>query len=186
MIVIKRCWLLYILVYFVIHCHRIVKSLGCPLPCWLLYTLVYFVMTLSYDCKESGCSLPCWLLYTLVYFVIHCHRIVKSPGCSLPCWLLYTLVYFVMILSYDCTVWDISSINNKECELMRTFNIFQISQKFTIYRRYFLLKFEQFSWICYTTLFKIRRNQRLLQAGKSTWYRSLLKGMNDIFCFLGL
>ena len=33
---------------------------------------------------------------------------------------------------------------------------------FTIYRWYFLLRFEQFSWISYTTLFKIRR----YQAGK--------------------
>ena len=40
------------------------------------------------------------------------------------------------------------------------FNIFQVYQYFTIYRRYFLLKFEQFSWISYTTLFKIRRYQR--------------------------
>jgi hypothetical protein len=58
----------------------------------------------------------------------------------MPCWLLYTLVYFVMILSYDCTVWDISSINNKERELMRAFNIFQIYQYFTIYRRYLFIK----------------------------------------------
>ena len=40
------------------------------------------------------------------------------------------------------------------------FNIFQVYQYFTIYRQYFLLKFEQFAWISYTTLFKIRRCQR--------------------------
>jgi hypothetical protein len=32
------------------------------------------------------------------------------------------------------------------------FNIFQVYLDFTIYRQYFLLKFEQFSWISYTTL----------------------------------
>jgi len=37
---------------------------------------------------------------------------------------------------------------------------FQAYQYFTIYRWYFLLKFEQFSWTSYTTLFKIRRYQR--------------------------
>ena len=41
----------------------------------------------------------------------------------------------------------------------KAFNIFQVYQYFTIYRQYFLLKFEQFSWISYTTLFKIRRYQ---------------------------
>jgi hypothetical protein len=30
----------------------------------------------------------------------------------------------------------------------------------TIYRWYFLSKFEQFSWVSYTTPFKIRRYQR--------------------------
>jgi hypothetical protein len=42
---------------------------------------------------------------------------------------------------------------------LRGFQYFQVYQYFTIYRRYFLLKFKQFSWISYTTLFKIRRNQ---------------------------
>ena len=37
------------------------------------------------------------------------------------------------------------------------FLFFQVYQYFTIYRRCFLLKFEQFSWISYTILFKIRR-----------------------------
>jgi hypothetical protein len=48
------------------------------------------------------------------------------------------------------------------------FNIFQVYQLFlikyfTIYKqyRYFLLKFEQFFWISYTTIFIIRRYQRL-------------------------
>jgi hypothetical protein len=35
-----------------------------------------------------------------------------------------------------------------------------VHQYFTLYRQYVLLKFEQFSWISYTTLFKIRRYQR--------------------------
>jgi hypothetical protein len=46
--------------------------------------------------------------------------------------------------------------------VFRTFNIFQVYQYFTIYRWYFLLKFEQFSWIRYTctTHFKVSRYQR--------------------------
>ena len=40
----------------------------------------------------------------------------------------------------------------------------------------FLLKYEQFSWISCTTLFKIRRyHLRPFQEGKCTWYRPLLK-----------
>ena len=35
-----------------------------------------------------------------------------------------------------------------------TINIFQVYQYFTIYRQYFLLKFEQYSWISYTTFRK--------------------------------
>ena len=42
----------------------------------------------------------------------------------------------------------------------RAFNIFQVYQYFTIYRGYFLLKLEQFSWISCTTLVRIRRYQR--------------------------
>jgi hypothetical protein len=42
---------------------------------------------------------------------------------------------------------------------------------------FFLLKFEKISWISYTALFKIRRYQRQCYAGKSTWYRPLLKGL---------
>ena len=42
----------------------------------------------------------------------------------------------------------------------RAFHIFQVYQYFTIYRWQFLLKFEQYSSIFYTTLFKIRRYQR--------------------------
>jgi hypothetical protein len=34
----------------------------------------------------------------------------------------------------------------------KAFNIFQVYQYFTTYRQYFLLKFEKFSWISYTTL----------------------------------
>ena len=41
--------------------------------------------------------------------------------------------------------------------LYRAFNIFQVYQYFTIYKQYFLLKFEQFSWISCTTLFKMQR-----------------------------
>ena len=67
--------------------------------------------------------------------------------------------------------------------MYRTFNIFQVYQYFTtsIYRWYFILKFEQFLWISYTTLFKIRslrRYQRPFYAGKSTWYCPLLKGLH--------
>jgi hypothetical protein len=56
---------------------------------------------------------------------------------------------------------------------------FQVYQYFTIYRWYFLSKFEQFSWISYTctTLFKIRKYQKPFYADKSTWYRPLLKGL---------
>jgi len=35
-----------------------------------------------------------------------------------------------------------------------------LSVPITNYRWYFLLKFEHFLWISYTTLFKIRRHQR--------------------------
>ena len=42
----------------------------------------------------------------------------------------------------------------------RAFHIFQVYQYFYIYRWQFLLKFEQYSSIFYTTLFKIRRYQR--------------------------
>jgi hypothetical protein len=41
----------------------------------------------------------------------------------------------------------------------RAFNIFQVYQYFTIYKLYFLLKCERFSWMSYTTLFEIRRYQ---------------------------
>ena len=44
--------------------------------------------------------------------------------------------------------------------LFRAFNIFEVYQYFTIFRWYFLLKFEEFSGMSYTTLFKIRRYQR--------------------------
>jgi hypothetical protein len=39
------------------------------------------------------------------------------------------------------------------------FNFFQMYQYFTIYRQYFFLKNEHFSWISYTTFFEIRRYQ---------------------------
>jgi hypothetical protein len=44
--------------------------------------------------------------------------------------------------------------------IVRAFIIFQVYQYFTVYRRYFWLKFEQISLISYTTLFKIGRYQR--------------------------
>jgi hypothetical protein len=47
-----------------------------------------------------------------------------------------------------------------ELQLLIVFNISQVYQYFTIYRWYFLLIFEQYSWVSYTTLFKIRRYQR--------------------------
>jgi len=59
----------------------------------------------------------------------------------------------------DKTFWLLDSF--------KTFNIFQVFQYFTIYRRYlFLLKFEQFSWISYST--------------PSTWYHPLLKGQHIV------
>ena len=61
------------------------------------------------------------------------------------------------------------------------FQYFQVYQYFTIYRQYFLLKFEQFSWISYTTLFKISRYQRPFLAGKSTWYCPLLRYLPSKF-----
>jgi len=39
------------------------------------------------------------------------------------------------------------------------FQYFQVYQYFAIYRWYYLLKFEEFSWISCTKLFKIRRYQ---------------------------
>jgi hypothetical protein len=65
--------------------------------------------------------------------------------------------------------------------IIMAFNIFQVYQYFTIYRRCLLFKFEQFSWISYTTLFTIRRYQRPFILGrKSTWYHPLLKGLDNI------
>ena len=45
----------------------------------------------------------------------------------------------------------------------------------------FLLRFEQFSWISYTTLFKIRRYQRPFYAGKSTWYKPWLSYLRPVY-----
>jgi hypothetical protein len=45
----------------------------------------------------------------------------------------------------------------------RAFNIVQVYHCFTIYKQYFLLKFELFSWISYTTLFKIRSYHNLVE-----------------------
>jgi len=76
------------------------------------------------------------------------------------------------------------NFSRRYCYLLRAFNIFQVYQYIlyiTIYRRYFLLKFEQFSWISYTTLFKISRYQRPFLAGKSTWYRPLLRDLPSKF-----
>ena len=59
----------------------------------------------------------------------------------------------------------------------RAFNISQVYQYFTVYRRYFVLWLEQFIWISDTTLFKNRRYQAPFLAGKRTWYRLLLEGL---------
>jgi hypothetical protein len=52
----------------------------------------------------------------------------------------------------------------------RDFNIFQVYQYFIIYRRYFLLKFEQFSWITYTTLFKTKDHFMWVKVPDTTPY----------------
>ena len=92
--------------------------------------------------------------------------------------MLYVNYWFVCIadlrmLLVNCWVADIVMINTcyhyatefnrnikvtlfKKYWCNRAFNIFQVYQYFTLYRGYFLFKFEQFSWISYTTPFKIR------------------------------
>ena len=62
-------------------------------------------------------------------------------------------------------------------KLIRTFNIVHVYQYFTIYWWYFLLKFEQFSWISYKILFKIWRYQRPF------WY--LVPPLIESPCYLG-
>jgi hypothetical protein len=63
--------------------------------------------------------------------------------------------YFTCLLWYyfTCLLWYYFT-----CSGLPIF--FQNYQYFIIYRQYFLLNFEQFSWISYATLFKIRRYQR--------------------------
>ena len=61
--------------------------------------------------------------------------------------------------------WNIIKIDCfRICYLLmsKNFNIFQVYQYFTIYRRFILLKFEKISWISYKTLIKIRRYQIIL------------------------
>jgi hypothetical protein len=52
--------------------------------------------------------------------------------------------------------------NKDKPKVSMAFNIFQVYQYFTIYRRYFVLKFEYFHILSYTTIFKIWRYQILL------------------------
>ena len=61
--------------------------------------------------------------------------------------------------------------------LSKAFNIFQVYRYFAVYRRFYVLKFEKYSRISYTTLFEISMKRSPFQAGKSTWYHPLLKGL---------
>ena len=79
-------------------------------------------------------------LYTIIHHYIHWHCIRFPWGCHGRD---HIVVGFILPM-----------------HLCRAFNIFQVYQYFTIYRWYFLLKFEQYLWISYTTLCKIRRYQR--------------------------
>ena len=58
---------------------------------------------------------------------------------------------------------------------------FQNYQYFIIYRQYFLLNFEQFSWISYATLFKIRRYQRPFRQVKVPGTAPYWKAC-DVYC----
>ena len=66
----------------------------------------------------------------------------------------HTIQQQVSVVSTD-------DMKNKD-KVNMTFNIFQAYQYFTIYRRYFVLKFEYFHILSYTTIFKIWRYQILL------------------------
>jgi hypothetical protein len=64
----------------------------------------------------------------------------------------------IVLVKYEA---DIIIIISSKCHFFSSLSRFQyLYEYFTIYRWYFLLKFEQFSWISYATLFKIRRYQR--------------------------
>ena len=84
---------------------------------------------------------------------------------------------------FKCTIYRHRGEHSKICNHFifnakpMDFNIFQVYQYFIIYRRYFSLKFEKFSWILYATFFEIRRYQLPFLVDKSTWYHNLLKGL---------
>jgi hypothetical protein len=114
---------------------------------------------------------------------------VPLQGHTKQVWLLYLMLWQLSVLlkyksregkkrvwfeNYHC---HIVAIYTHYLHIVRAFIIFQVYQYFTACRRYFWLKFEQFSLISYTTLFKIRSYQRPFKVGKSTLYHPFLKGL---------
>ena len=97
---------------------------------------------------------------------------VLLEGHTRQVWLLYLMLWQLSVLlkyksreekkpvwfeNYHChTV----AIYTHYLHIVRAFIIFQVYQYFTVCRRYFWLKFKQFSLNSYTTLFKIRSYQR--------------------------
>jgi hypothetical protein len=62
-----------------------------------------------------------------------------------------------------------------------------IYQYFTIYRWYFVLKYEHFNeYQSYVILFKIRRYQRPFEMGKNTWSLTLIRKACDIYMYISV
>jgi hypothetical protein len=66
----------------------------------------------------------------------------------------------------------------------RSFNIFQVYQYFTIYRRCFFLKFEHFAWISYLKLGGTNHHFKWVKVSSTTpyWKACDIGGIYDNYC----